>query len=459
MSRRKLPKPVSFAADTRKNLPGEARGMIANASNDITIPFYSGLLEHADDTLIARGGGKGLKIYDEIERDTHAFAMLQKRKKVLLSREWQVEGASERPRDVEAADLVREVLDSLPFDRICEDLLDATLKGFAVSEIAWTRDGSRIVPSHVKSHDQRRFAFGPDWRPRLLTFATMRMGMELPDRKFIVHRFGVKGENPYGLGLGNRLFWPVFFKRESVTFWLHFLEKYAGPTVVGTTPYGTLTDEQRRFVNTLATIRTSSAVALPIGSDVKFLEAARSGAVTYQDFLAYWDTQISLCTTGETLTSTVGQSGSRALGDVHAEMLELLVDSDSDLLSDTLHQQLLRWIVDYNMPGAAVPHVWRTRPENQKETADTQASQATAVSARDKALREVLATAAKIDDDGIAREIIAASGLLDGLSDGAVDAIVASRFAFGGPSRLSVPVEADSDANGPAFATGLKKKL
>ncbi len=163
----------------------------------------------------------------------------------------------------QAADFVRGVFKALPFDRITEELAGgATLKGFAVSEVVWSRDGNRIVPDEIVSHDQRRFAFGEDWRPRLLTWTNMRDGEELPDRKFIVHRHGVIGNNPYGLGLGTRLFWAVLFKREGVAFWLHFLDKFAGPTVVGSTPYGLVSDEQRRLVNILATIRTSSAVAV-----------------------------------------------------------------------------------------------------------------------------------------------------------------------------------------------------
>ncbi|MFN3315114.1 MAG: DUF935 family protein, partial [Hyphomonas sp.] len=180
MSRRKnrrTPRPAqaaapaaSFLLDTRKNLPADARTMIANATNDITIPYYSGVLQHADDTLIQQGGGRGLAIYDEIERDTHAFAMLQKRKKQMVARVWEVEPGGDRPIDKDAAELVRELLKALPFDRICEDLLDATLKGFAVSEVIWQRDGARIVPARIMAHDQRRFVFDLDWQPRLLTW-------------------------------------------------------------------------------------------------------------------------------------------------------------------------------------------------------------------------------------------------------------------------------------------------
>ncbi len=457
MSKKSAKSKAAAFANDRRNLPADARVQIANAVNDITIPYYSGVMQHADDTLIQRGGGKGLAIYDEIERDTHAYAMLQKRKKTLLAREWEVEPGGDRPIDQEAADLVRRQLEGIAFDRICEDLLDATLKGYAISEVIWARDGAEIKPAKVVSHDQRRFAFDHDWQPRLLTYGAMRDGIELPGRKFIVHRYGVKGNNPYGLGIGTRLFWPVLFKREGITFWLHFLEKFAGPTVIGKTPYGMMSDEQTRLLNNLANTRTSSAILVPIGTDVDFLEASRSGSVTYENFLSYWDKQIAICTTGETLTSDVGSSGSRALGEVHEEMLGLLVDSDADLLSGTLHEQLVQWIIDYNLPGAALPNIWRVRQANEKALAETRSAKAAAAEATNKAIIAVVRSAGAFEDDEIAREYIVSFEITDQLTDGTIDQLVAARHAFA--AQEADPFAVEPVARGPAFAGGLKKKL
>ena len=63
-------------------------------------------------------------------------------------------------------------------------------------------------------------------------------GEELPDRKFIIHSVGGKDGSPYGLGVGHRLFWPVFFKRQGISFWLIFAEKFGTPTAVGKYPGG-----------------------------------------------------------------------------------------------------------------------------------------------------------------------------------------------------------------------------
>ncbi|WP_323041566.1 DUF935 domain-containing protein [Gemmobacter sp.] len=447
---------ASFAEPARKNLPTEAKALIASVANDITIPYFTGVLQHADDTLIQQGGGKGLAIYDEIKRDTHASSMLQKRISAVTSRDWEVEPGGDRPIDKEAADLVAACLDALPFDKICEDLLDATLKGFAVAEVIWAREGSGILPVAIKAHDQRRFVFDRDWRPRLLTWTALREGEELPERKFIVHRVGVKGNNPYGLGLGSKLFWAVLFKREGITFWLHFLEKFAGPTVIGKTPYGTLTEEQNRLLNTLTSIRTSSAVTVPIGTDVEFLEASRGGNVSYEGFISYWDRQISICVTGETLTTQVSaDGGSRALGDVHQEQLEVIGDSDGDGLTDTFRDSLARWIVDYNLPGAAVPSIRRVRAKNEKAEAETQKAKADAAEASDRAIRAVVKAAAKFEDDQVAREYIVSFPVTDRLSDKTIDALVAARHAF-----VSEPAEEpDAFATAdPAMFTAMRLK-
>jgi len=423
-------KAPAATVEKSKNLPFEQRMLIANAENDITIPYFTDVLLPVDDTLASRGGSKGLKIYDDIERDTHAWAVLQKRKKTMLAREWVVEPGGDRPLDIEAADFVRETFKRLPFDRICEDLLDATLKGFSISEVIWARQGNRIVPERIVSHNQRRFVFDQNWRPRLLTMCSMDKGEELPERKFIVHRHGVKGNNPYGLGLGTRLFWPVLFKREGVAFWLHFLDKFAGPTVVGKSPYGTLESDQRDLLNKLQAMRTKGAMVVPIGTDVGLLEATRGGSVSYREWCEYWDKQMSIATTGETLTTDIGNAGSRAASETHYEILELLVDADGDLQSDTLREQLITWMVEYNFPGAAVPNIWRVRPSSEKAKAETRKAAAEAAVAENGAIVTLLQAASHIADDEEARAYLVSFGVTAQLSDETIDRLVTARFAF-----------------------------
>jgi phage gp29-like protein len=58
------------------------------------------------------------------------------------------------------------------------------------------------------------------------------------------------------------------------------MEKFAGPTVVGKTPIGTVKEEQMKLLQTLEQVQTASAVTVPIGTDLEFLEATRGGTVS-----------------------------------------------------------------------------------------------------------------------------------------------------------------------------------
>ncbi len=328
------------------------------------VRVFGGVLANLDDTLTTRGGAKGLRIYDELERDTRAYAVLQKRKLAVTARPWRVFPASDRSGDKAAALLVQGQLQALGFDQVTAGLLDATLKGFAVGEVLWAIDRDQVRAREVRIRDQRRFAFTETQALRLLTRERPGEGESLPERKFIVHRFGAKDGNPYGLGLGHKLFWPVFFKRQGITFWLTFADKFGSPTAVGKYPVGATIEAQGRLLAALGAIAQDSGVIVPEGMVIQMLEANRKGSIdTYEKLVRYMDEQISECVLGGTLTTNVGAAGSHAAAEVHKSVSDELSKADADLLSETLNSTLVRWIVDFNMPGAGYPTVYRVFEE------------------------------------------------------------------------------------------------
>ncbi|WP_102866745.1 DUF935 domain-containing protein [Pseudovibrio exalbescens] len=347
-------------------LPRASSKLIATAQNDITVPFYSDVLVPQDPTIDAKGRGKGLKLYDEVMQDGRARTTINKRISKVTRREWNVEPASENAKDLEIAQSVTGILKDLPFDRICKRLLKAVLKGFAVAEIVWGRKDGLIVPIEIKDVDPSRFVFDRDWNPRLLTLTSGFEGEALPPRKFIVHRFDEAGNNPYGHGLGSVLFWHVLFKREGVSFWMKFMDKFASPIPFGRYAHGTSKPEQDKLLGVLKQMVSQGALVAPIGTEVEFLEATRAGEAGYEAWVRYWDEQTSEVVLGSTLATGVKGQGSRAASQTHADETDALVDDDADALSETLNATLLRWIVELNWPGQNAPQVWRPRPKNEQ---------------------------------------------------------------------------------------------
>lgn len=331
---------------------------VASARADhLHVPFGN-TMRPSDGTLIARGKGKGLKIYRELERDAHAQAVLHKRRMAVVARPWDIEAASENAADVRAAEEVRQQFEGMRFNQFCYDLLDALLMGFAAPEVMYEVEGSRIrVVRHIP-RDQRRFTFDLDGNLRLLTRDALLDGIEVPDRKFVVHRNPAPDGNPFGLGLGSVLFWPVLFKRQDIGFWLRFTDKFSLPTSIA--KYRNPDDKFKALQAAMA-LRGDGAVAVPEDFSLGFQEVAKGVAGSYFEQLArYCDGEISKAVLGETgTTDQQGSGGSRARDQVGNEVRLEIAEADADQLCETLNATLIRWIVDLNVPGAGYPCVVR----------------------------------------------------------------------------------------------------
>lgn len=333
---------------------------------------YTDAIKPNDDVLATRGNVRGLKIYDELERDAKISESLQKRLLALVSRDWKVEPASDSRIDKKAADMVRTQLKDLKFDQVTTQLHDAVMKGISFNEAMWQRDGSEIVVTELLHIEPWLFNFTLTPESDDSTFAhhgvrlvspqNMLPGDKLPQKKMVIHRVGGKYNNPWGLGLGNKLFWPVFFKRQGISFWLAFAERFGTPVPWGRYPSNSTPQQKSTLKQALLAFTQEGAIMTPIGMEIELVEAARSGIDTYEKLSCYMDDQI----TGIVL----GKSGGRGSGgqlaaaiNVENEVRLELVKADADLISDTLNTQLIPWIVDYNLPGAGYPKVSRVIEE------------------------------------------------------------------------------------------------
>lgn len=340
---------------------------IATAQSDPYIPNFTGLLQPSDEVLVKRGGAAGLKVYDEIRRDPHAFAVLEKLKLEIISREWKVEPASESRLDKKAAAEVERQFNAMNFDRLTRGLLGAVLKGFSVAEVLWSSTALGWE-AWTKVKKQRRFRFTVDGELRMLTRANSLMGEPVPDRKFIVHRHSIDDDDddPYGVGLGAVLFWPAWFKRQVLGHWLRGAEKHASPTVH--LQYQGQYDEtrQKQLEAALRKMANDTGLITPDTVQAALLEAKNGGGGEFFEKIArYLDELMSEAVLGETLTTNSGERGARSLGDIHNEIRIAIAKAASDLVSATLKDTLVRWIVELNFPGAGIPSVYRDFSETE----------------------------------------------------------------------------------------------
>lgn len=335
------------------------------------------------DKILREQPARGIRIYQDMLRDSHIRSVVGTRRLAVLGKEWRIEAAEDSPADQNVRDLVEEAIQGIRgFERARRDLLDGIFKGFAVGEIMWSVVNGRVVPTEIRRRGQHRFVFDADGRLRLLTIQNMIDGEELPERKFLILQYDADPENPYGFGIGQSVYWPWWFKKHAIKFWVVFMDRFAQPLPVGKYPPGTDEKTQEALLDLLKAIQTDQAVKIPNTLDVSLLEAARTSTVgVYEPFIKLLNAEISKAVLGQTLTTQEGTTGSQALGRVQEDVRQDIVEADADLEDEVFRDQLIRWIVDFNF-GPDVPAPWFiTETEAEKDLI--------ALSNRDKVLHSM----------------------------------------------------------------------
>ena len=351
----------------------------ANGDNDISVGYIDKLMQPEDAIVLTKGGGD-IKIYQELLRDEQVLSTWQQRRMAVISKETYVEPGGSSAIDKKAADALQENLQSLNWDDIVDKMMYGIFYGYGVGELMWTTDSGLYILDDIKVRKARRFRFGLDGVLYLLTqdeptgvlmqsdFKTqVTKGKRNPfGPKFWAFNSGADNhDSPYGIGLAHQLYWPVFFKRNDIKFWLIFLEKFGSPTAVAHLPKAMLDDnaEKAKVLAALRAISTDSAVLFPEGAEVTLMEAARSGTADYATLHSRMDAAISKVILSQTMTTDNGSSRSQA--EVHKEVRDQVVQGDADLLCGSFNRTVVRWWTELNFAGAKPPKVWRKTQDDE----------------------------------------------------------------------------------------------
>lgn len=352
--------------ETGRELAGTGEG------NDITRP-YLGPLALPDDSVLRKRGGGRLDIYKEVLNDDEVKSAFTQRQDAVISREWKVEPGGDKPIDIEAADAMSELLKSVGFDRVTKLMHYGVFYGYAVAELIYGIKDNLYWIDDIKVRDRRRFRFTPTGELRLLTPNNMYEGVACDAPYFWHYATGADHDDePYGLGLAHWLYWPSFFKRNDIKFWLIFLEKFGMPTAVGKYGTGATTEQKRDLLALTRAIQTDSGIIIPETMNLDLLQIARSGAGDYKSFYDSMNEAIRRVTVGQ-ITSSGGASSSIG-GDesLQAAVLASIAKSDSDVMCESWNRGPGTWFTQMNFPGAAVPQVSRIfdEPEDLKSLSE-----------------------------------------------------------------------------------------
>jgi phage gp29-like protein len=341
--------------------PNFSAGEIATRERGLGFSLVDGMpLPNPDPVL--KKMGKDITVYNDLLSDAFVGGCADSRSAGVLSLSWAVDKNKAQGR---SAAFCQDILQRLNMPRLISEILSAPLFGYEVGEAVWqVRADNMVVPVSLQKKPNDWFAF--DGHERLLFRSRQNpMGENIPPRKFLLATHKASWENPYGLAVLSRVFWPAAFKKGGLKFWTVFTEKYGMPHVVGKLPRGTGDTETNDLLYKLESMVQDAVAVIPDDSSVEIKDFAASGASVdaYERYLSYCKGEISVALLGQTLTTEVGDKGSFAAAKTHMQVRGDIVDGDKKIVENTINT-LIGWICDVNFPGEPKPVFSMYAPED-----------------------------------------------------------------------------------------------
>ncbi len=345
---------------TRRKKPEIAR-IVQPKRTDALVGAYGGAMTPETLASIHYSADLGdidqaMRLYsDVISKDLHLASVIETRSGAVVGCEREITPGTDDAQGEKDADLVREVLEAIPdFDTAMMSLLEAAPYGFACPEIMWATDGRWIYIESLDEVLQHRFTFrGPDWellkQPRLLTEEWGSKSEEIPAEKFLFHRFRPRGGYVVRSGLMRGLVWWWLFKNYSVKDWVSFMEKFGQGFVLG--KYDPASSPGDRDVLEIAVKNMATELAAIISKNTEIETREFRGTASlnmFEDFNQFANAEMSKRVLGQTLTTQEGKSGSYALGKVHGDVRQDILEWDARCLMGTVQRGLVEPIVIYN---------------------------------------------------------------------------------------------------------------
>lgn len=291
------------------------------------------------------------------EKDLHYLGVLGKRKRAVTQLEITVIDASKSASDRAAGDLVRDFINRDELQAEMFDILDATGKGYSVTEILWDTSEGQWMPKRLKWRDPRWF------RHSISDGETLEMWdnagfLPLAPYQFISHVVQAKSGLPIRGGLARAVAWSYLFKNYDIKSWVIFAEAYGHPLRVGKYGPGATNEDKKALLSAVRNIGADAGAIIPDSMLLEFIESKMAGNVELFEKMADWfDKQVSKAVLGNTGT-TDAIAGGHAVGKVHRQVEEDIERSDAVLLGTTLNRDLVRPIVDLNMgPQRKYPRI------------------------------------------------------------------------------------------------------
>lgn len=292
---------------------------------------------------------------DVEEKSGHIGAELSKRRRALLTLEWDIHP----PRNADAAEkkqaaAVKEMLQDVPnLEDVILDMADGVMKGYACLEIEWQMLGKEWLPKKIEHRPQRWFVADRATRSELRLRAPGALdGEALQPFGWVVHHHKAKPGYLSRAGLLRQLVWPFIFAAYGVRDFAEMLEIYGIPMRLGKYQPGASDDEKATLLAAVTNIGHVAAGIIPEGMAIEFQKAAEGGQAPFVAMLDWAERTESKVILGQTTSSEAKATGlGSGVADAHADVRHDLLVSDARQVGATLSRDLVYPLIALNLGG------------------------------------------------------------------------------------------------------------
>lgn len=305
--------------------------------------FVSSILNTLPDPdEIFRAGGLGYSDYYALERDSHATSCITQRSSQTLSHAVRVElGSYAQLAGGAQAEKARTACERMILQwgkkgvyNFIQQCIYAKFMGMQPFELNWYMDGETGWNLLETPQDllQEWFVYTPDGELRILPNDFAMKAKPVPAFKVYNARNKPTLRNPYGSKLLSPCYWPITFKRGGLRFFAEYVERFGMPMMqVQTTEQGQKGLDS--FLRKMQLMMRRGVVVSNGKYSVSALDMETKYPTTHMHdaFMDAMDKETSKALLGQTLTTDEG--GSRAQGDIHKQILEMIWKTDSQFVA------------------------------------------------------------------------------------------------------------------------------
>jgi phage gp29-like protein len=315
-----------------------------------------------------------------IKTDAHFLGKYQDRLSIVgkISKNWQP--ASDEPADIDLCNQVKEDIDHLITNDFVKHQLKSIFRRYAVSEIVWYPQGSKIIPIELHNHPFRAFDFNTQHVDKavyskplhlMLYNASTQKLTPIPQNKAIISFAPVKFDSrivslPEAL---SPLIIAKYFAMQK--FWTRFLEVFGNPPILARLDNANET-KRNRLLSSLASLGAKGYGVISGVAEIILIEPKGDGAEKFDKFVQRCDDGISMALTGQAGTSSSGKDATYASMRILNGVREDIAADSISIPQHAINTQLIKPYcqINYNIPERRFPTLKLSLPSNLTAKAD-----------------------------------------------------------------------------------------